>query len=56
MRHKCKAWLCMACQIYTYTQLGKAIKEWDRKKRGGGNITILELLQIRIKEEGEIIK
>ena len=34
MEHGCKAWICMACQIYTYTQLGKAIKEWDRKKRG----------------------
>ena len=22
--------------IYTYVQLGKAVKEWDRKKRGKG--------------------
>ena len=35
MRHKCKVWICMACQIYTYVQFEKAIKEWDRKKRGG---------------------
>ena len=53
MDHGCKAGICMTCQICTYTQLGKAIKEWDRKKRGGGIITILELLQIRMRERGE---
>ena len=56
MDHGCKVGICMTCQIYTYTQLGKAIKEWDRKKRGGGIITTLELLQIRMRERENKIK
>ena len=52
MDHGCKAGICMTCQIYTYTQLGKAIKEWDRKKRGRGLLQHFELLHIQTRERG----
>ena len=41
MEHGCKAVICMTSQIYTYVQLVKAIKEWDRKKQGEEIITTL---------------
>ena len=41
MKHGCKARKRMTCQINTYVQLGKAIKELDRKKQGEEIITTL---------------